>query len=229
MNRLYIIAFVAVLLMVGSVSYAAYGVREQMKSFIVVEPTPGSVGGSAAETPGTPVTASFGKLTLRVGQTATFPGGLQLTPTAIVEDSRCPMNARCIHAGTVRVRIEVVSAMGKSTGVIELGKSVTTEAEEITLTGVEPGTMAGQEIAPGDYRLGFEVGKRPVTAAPPQGKCYVGGCSSQICSDRPDAVSTCEYREEYACYQSARCERQASGQCGWTETPELAQCLATTR
>lgn len=56
--------------------------------------------------------------------------------------------------------------------------------------------------------------------------CFVGGCSSQICSDQEGVISTCEFRPEYACYQQATCERQADGQCGWTETPELAACLA---
>jgi hypothetical protein len=62
-------------------------------------------------------------------------------------------------------------------------------------------------------------------APSPQGGCYVSGCSNQICSSQPNAVSTCEYREDYACYQTARCERQASGQCGWTMTDELYSCL----
>ncbi len=56
-------------------------------------------------------------------------------------------------------------------------------------------------------------------------KCYVGGCSAQICSDQKDMASDCMYRPEYACYQSATCERQNTGQCGWTETPALRQCL----
>lgn len=55
--------------------------------------------------------------------------------------------------------------------------------------------------------------------------CYVGGCSGQICSDREGVISTCEWREEYACYQNAICERQPDGQCGWTPTPELEACL----
>jgi eight-cysteine-cluster-containing protein len=55
--------------------------------------------------------------------------------------------------------------------------------------------------------------------------CFVGGCSGQICSDRQDIASTCEFREEYACYKTAKCERQAGGQCGWTETSELKMCL----
>lgn len=59
----------------------------------------------------------------------------------------------------------------------------------------------------------------------PAATCFVGGCSSQICSDQEGVISTCEWREEYACYQAATCERQADGQCGWTQTPELSACL----
>jgi hypothetical protein len=59
------------------------------------------------------------------------------------------------------------------------------------------------------------------------GGCFVGGCSSQICSEEPDAMSTCEWREEYQCYQGARCERQTDGKCGWTQTAELVQCLSS--
>ena len=55
--------------------------------------------------------------------------------------------------------------------------------------------------------------------------CYVGGCSGQICSEDKSAMSTCEYKEEYACYKASRCERQASGECGWTQTPEFSICL----
>src|SRR4051812_16106008 len=63
------------------------------------------------------------------------------------------------------------------------------------------------------------------TTATSQGKCFVGGCSSQICSDQPNAMSTCEYRPEYSCYKNAVCERQSSGQCGWTQTGTLISCL----
>lgn len=54
--------------------------------------------------------------------------------------------------------------------------------------------------------------------------CVVSGCSGQICADEP-MFSTCEWREEYACYATATCERQADGVCGWTQTPELEACL----
>jgi hypothetical protein len=56
--------------------------------------------------------------------------------------------------------------------------------------------------------------------------CFVGGCSSHICSEEEGAVSTCEWREQYACYQTTTCERQPEGHCGWTPTPELQACIA---
>ncbi len=56
------------------------------------------------------------------------------------------------------------------------------------------------------------------------GNCKPTGCSGQICSDK-DEVSTCEFKEEYACYQSAKCERQTDGKCGWTQTNELKACV----
>jgi hypothetical protein len=63
------------------------------------------------------------------------------------------------------------------------------------------------------------------TTTPAQGNCYVGGCSGQVCSDQPNVSSNCEYRAEYACYQYSRCERQYTGQCGWTPTSAFNSCL----
>ena len=59
------------------------------------------------------------------------------------------------------------------------------------------------------------------------GGCVVGGCSGQICSDQDGVVTTCEWREEYACYQDATCERQPDGACGWTMDGTLQACLGT--
>lgn len=93
-----------------------------------------------------------------------------------------------------------------------------------------------QDLGSGTYTLygseGFyiKIGNGKITPSPQKpvagGGCVVGGCSNQLCVDASegDVVSTCEYREEYACYQTASCERQASGQCGWTDTAELQQC-----
>jgi len=58
--------------------------------------------------------------------------------------------------------------------------------------------------------------------------CMKTGCSGQICSDH-EVITTCEYRTEYECYKKATCERQASGECGFTKTKELTDCLARVR
>lgn len=69
----------------------------------------------------------------------------------------------------------------------------------------------------------------PVVIIKPEGKCYIGGCSAQVCSDTEGVPSNCEYKPEYACYKTATCERQSTGQCGWTETAELNICLNNSR
>lgn len=60
---------------------------------------------------------------------------------------------------------------------------------------------------------------------PEDSGCKKTGCSGQICSDQ-DLGSTCEWQDSYACYQTATCEKQADGKCGWTQTPALTACLA---
>lgn len=170
---------------------------------------------------------SYGNVTLKLNETAPFKD-LSIRTLSIEEDSRCPSDVQCIQAGTVRVKVQVVSGMGTSTSVLKLEEVFTTEAEVITLTDVRPYPKSTQTIASADYRLVFNVVSRGASEPPVSiGKCYIGGCSSQLCTDQPDAVSTCEYRAEYGCYKSATCKRQPNGQCGWTQTAELRACLIT--
>ncbi len=68
--------------------------------------------------------------------------------------------------------------------------------------------------------------RTPAPAPTVAAGCRVTGCSSQLCVDSSvGAFSTCEYKVEYACYASATCERQPTGQCGWTPTTALVACL----
>ena len=55
-------------------------------------------------------------------------------------------------------------------------------------------------------------------------ECRATGCSGQICADET-TISTCEFKPEYTCYKKAKCEKQADGECGWTETEELKSCI----
>ncbi|MBP6945698.1 MAG: hypothetical protein KBC74_03805 [Candidatus Pacebacteria bacterium] len=161
---------------------------------------------------------TYGAVTIRLGEQIVFEG-LSVKVISLEEDSRCPTGVACIQAGTVRVKVEIVSGLGTSTPIISLGKSITTEAEVITLTATTPYPARDMSITKDEYQFTFTVTKRPTSG------CFIGGCSSQICSDQPDVVSSCEYRSEYACYQKAACERQVSGKCGWTKTTELESCL----
>ena len=168
----------------------------------------------------------YGDVTLKLGQLAEFKN-ISIKIISIEEDSRCPSDVQCIQAGTVRVKAEVKSGMGTSVSILKLGQVFTTEGEVITLTSVTPNKKSQVIVSPKDYRFVVNVVPQGTAIKPGQGSgCYVGGCSAQLCTDRPDAVSTCEYNEKYACYKTATCERQVSGECGWTRSIELNSCLA---
>ena len=64
-----------------------------------------------------------------------------------------------------------------------------------------------------------------VPDGPTEPSCFRTGCSGEVCSDE-NVLTVCIYRPEYACYDHATCERQPTGECGWTPTPELDACLA---
>jgi hypothetical protein len=85
-----------------------------------------------------------------------------LTPLSVASDSRCPADPKvqCVWAGTVQVQIRIESGLGTSTMTLELGKSITTEAEEIALTEVTPTKLPEKEMLPGEYRFTFEIKKR---------------------------------------------------------------------
>ena len=46
-----------------------------------------------------------------------------------------------------------------------------------------------------------------------------GGCCQKMCSKQSSEMMmcTCEYSPRYDCYNAAKCEVQADGQCGWTQ------------
>jgi hypothetical protein len=60
----------------------------------------------------------------------------------------------------------------------------------------------------------------------PPDECRPTGCNGEICSNQ-DVASPCVALPEFACYQEVGvCEIQPWGQCGWTNTPELDECLS---
>ncbi len=58
-------------------------------------------------------------------------------------------------------------------------------------------------------------------------QCVQGGCSGQLCVENGtnEIVTTCEWKDEYQCFNDALCEVQDDGKCGWTLTAEYEACL----
>lgn len=48
-----------------------------------------------------------GVVVAAIGQTADLGNGLRVRPLEVLEDSRCPQNARCVWAGRVRLRVSI--------------------------------------------------------------------------------------------------------------------------
>jgi hypothetical protein len=57
-------------------------------------------------------------------------------------------------------------------------------------------------------------------------KCYKGGCSGQICSDKQGVISTCEWKSYYLCFQYSSCGSFGAGSaCAWEQTSYYKACM----
>jgi len=65
-----------------------------------------------------------------------------------------------------------------------------------------------------------------VLVDPQPDPCQPQGCSGQVCAAEP-VITTCEFWPWYTCYQLTTCRTQADGACGWDQTPEYLDCLAS--
>jgi len=90
-----------------------------------------------------------------LGQTA-YADGPIIKPVAVLEDSRCPMNARCIWAGRVRVQMLWIRGNGeKQPFEATLGEATPLADGSITLESVRPDKMTKVALKPEDYRFSF--------------------------------------------------------------------------
>ena len=90
-----------------------------------------------------------------LGQKAYVDGPI-VQPIAVLEDSRCPMNARCVWAGRVRVKMVWIRGNGeKQPFEVTLGESTPLADGSITLESVRPDKMTNVKLKPADYRFSF--------------------------------------------------------------------------
>ena len=92
----------------------------------------------------------------RIGQ-STRVGAMIVTPQAIVEDSRCPINARCVWAGRLVLATRISGAGWRETASLTLGEPYSTHGSGLALVSAEPGKMAGSPPSPPASLFGFEA------------------------------------------------------------------------
>lgn len=83
-------------------------------------------------------------------------GSLVVTPEALVEDSRCPINARCVWAGRLVLKARIDGAGWRETVNLTLGQRYATRGTGLALVSAEPGKMAGSPPSPPASLFGFE-------------------------------------------------------------------------
>lgn len=89
-------------------------------------------------------------------------GDVTVTPVAVVEDSRCPSNARCVWAGRLVVRTQVDGAATdgarwRDTADMRLGETFGTHGRVIALVVGEPDKTAERQTPPTAYRFSYEA------------------------------------------------------------------------
>ena len=83
-------------------------------------------------------------------------GDMIVTPKKLVEDSRCPMNARCVWAGRVVISARIVGPGFSDTANLTLGEPFGTNGKMLALVSVRPEKTTQAEIGLRDYRFAFE-------------------------------------------------------------------------
>ena len=92
----------------------------------------------------------------RIGQ-STRVGAMVVTPLSLVEDSRCPINARCVWAGRLILKSRIDGAGWRETANLTLGEAYATHGTRLALVSAEPGKMAGATPSPPASLFVFEA------------------------------------------------------------------------
>lgn len=96
---------------------------------------------------------------LKPGETADM--GPQITPMALVEDSRCPPLVQCVWAGRVRVDSEITLSGGARVVhmTLTMGEPVNVADGKVTLVAVhpdkQPEAQTAEASAPAAYRFAY--------------------------------------------------------------------------
>lgn len=92
---------------------------------------------------------------VRLGQSIRIESAI-IRPIRVVEDSRCPANARCIWAGRLVVRTEVRTSRRHERIDLTLGEPKSVAGGMLTLNSATPARYTNRPIRSGDYRVGYD-------------------------------------------------------------------------
>jgi hypothetical protein len=82
-------------------------------------------------------------------------GRAVVTPMRVTEDSRCPINARCVWAGRVVLETRIDGHGWRQTQPLVLGEPHTVRDVTVTLTEVSPGHTTDRRVTSAEYRFRF--------------------------------------------------------------------------
>jgi hypothetical protein len=103
----------------------------------------------------TPKVNEDGSTEARLGQRVNL-GGPRVTVLKVLEDSRCPMEARCVWAGRVRTLIRVELGSGTREHELASDQPLPIADGSLELLGVMPPRSTQHTITPGEYRFALK-------------------------------------------------------------------------
>ena len=90
----------------------------------------------------------------RIGQRVSVDGPL-VTPLRVLEDSRCPMEARCAWAGQVRLLVRIGTGRRGALREITSNTPIRVADGSLELVSVMPPRSVQRTLRPRDYRFAF--------------------------------------------------------------------------
>ena len=84
-------------------------------------------------------------------------GSVVVTPRKLVEDSRCPVNARCVWAGRVILKAQIDGDGWRDTADLTLGEGYETHGVPVRLVTATPERTTREQPDETQYRFAFDA------------------------------------------------------------------------
>lgn len=112
--------------------------------------------GVATSTPPVVITLPAATSTAKLHQKIVIKD-IIITPTSLIQDSRCPTDVQCIQAGTVKINVSLENGGILVPVVLTLGDSVSFMNKKVSLVSVYPKPSARKSISEDAYEFTFSV------------------------------------------------------------------------